>query len=104
MKNPPEINEYIQTRPRNKISNWNKYTIDGQIVVNFMGRYERLNDDLLEVSKRLGLPAFSLPNAKTKIRINYEHYSRIINPVTRTCIEKMCESEIDHFGYHWMEE
>jgi len=44
------------------------YTIDDQLCVDFVIRYERLSDDFNQVCKTLGLPADDLPHLKTGIR------------------------------------
>ena len=44
--------------------NWPIYTIDDRIAVDFVGRFERLHDDLAQVFDRLGLPPPELPHAK----------------------------------------
>ncbi len=100
----PELNEYIQSNQQHMLSNWSKYTINNEIVVDFVGSYENLEADLLHISNQLNLPKLELPNAKGNTRNNREHYSRILNSKTRAHIEALCANEIEHFGYHWTEQ
>lgn len=101
--NIPDINEYIQANNQSQLSNWNKYTIDDRIAVDFIGRYENLENDILEIAKLAGIPPFPLPHTKN-IRTNRTHYSQLLNRTTRVYIEKMCAKEIEAFGYYWTDQ
>jgi hypothetical protein len=85
-------------------SNWPIYARGNNILVDFVGRYENLEDDLGSVCERLGMPALDLPHAKSHHRKDYRHYSEVLNPNTRKMIEKSCAKEIAAFGYEWSEE
>lgn len=90
--------------PSFKLSNWDIYTINDQIKVDFVGRYENLDADLAKIKEKLGLPAeFNLPRAKGKYRKNREHYSRLLSSEARARIEIVCAKEMTAFGYHWNE-
>lgn len=100
----PEISEYLNSARVEQLSNWYIYTINDQIAVDFVGRYEKLDGDLAEIKNRLGLPAeFSLPRAKGSYRKNREHYSKVLKSAARTRIEIVCAKEIAAFDYHWTE-
>jgi hypothetical protein len=103
LESRPEINSYIQSNTEIMLSTWNKYTINDQIVMDFIGRYERLTDDLVEIAQKIGLPELVLPKAKGNFRENRQHYSEVINATTRNHIEKMCSREIEAFGYQWVD-
>jgi len=104
MEKGPEINEYIQKADRSKLSNWRLYTIDDQVAVDFVGRYENLDEDVRFVAEKLGLPNHSLPNAKGDSRSNHQHYSQILNQDSRRHIEIVCAKEIEMFKYSWVTE
>ncbi|XFA72813.1 hypothetical protein RYO59_001043 [Thermosynechococcaceae cyanobacterium Okahandja] len=98
----PPIDAYLQTVPEILLSNWEIYTIADEIVVDFVGRYERLSDDLALIQATLGLPApLNLPRAKGGYRKNRDHYSRVLNAAARQRIETVCAKEIAQFGYQW---
>jgi hypothetical protein len=98
----PEINGFLEAAPVGLLSNWNTYTINDQVVADFVGRYENLEDDLGEVSARLALPkALSLPWAKSGYRSDRRHFSEVLNSKGRARIEITCAKEIAHFGYSW---
>jgi len=97
------MNKFLLSLSREQLSNWNKYTINGEIVMDFVGLYENLEDDLTIISKKLNLPNLNLPETKNKARVNHEHYSRVLSSETRAHIENLCALEIACFGYHWAE-
>ena len=100
----PEITEYLNSVQSHKLSNWDIYTINDQIKVDFVGRYENLDDDLAKIKEKLGLPVeFNLPRAKGKYRKNREHYSRVLSSEARDRIEIVCAKEMAAFGYRWNE-
>lgn len=100
----PKISEYLNSTRIELLSNWNIYTINDQIAVDFVGRYEYLNDDLETIKEklRLGLD-LNLPKAKGKYRKSREHYSNVLNSEARTRIEIVCAKEIAALGYCWTE-
>lgn len=101
MEEPPEINDYILALPEKLLSNWSFYTINNEIVVDYLGRYETLKQDLENLSTRLDLSITNLPRTKTGTRKDNRHYSQLINSQARTHIERICEKEIEALNYHW---
>jgi len=97
----PNVNEFILAQPRYRLSNWEKYTINNEVAVDFVGKYENIEMDLLEVSSRLGLSKIDLVRSKNIYRPDRVHYSRILDARSRKYIESMCEREIDEFEYRW---
>ncbi len=99
--NKPDINEFILNLQEEKINLWPRYTIQNQIAMNFICRYEKLNADLEKVTTQLGLAPLHLPKAKTTQRKNHLHYSQIINHEARARVELLCADEIKTFDYYW---
>lgn len=102
--NRPEINEYILGLGQSRLSNWHVYTIDDQIVMDFVGRYENLDEDTIMIAEKLSFPNHLLPRAKGNARTNHQHYSQILNLETRRYIEKTCAKEIETFKYYWTDD
>lgn len=50
------FDSFLRDRKRSLVDNWGIYTIDGAVCVDFLGRYENLEDDFAEVVRRIGLP------------------------------------------------
>lgn len=100
----PPISEYLLTARSELLSNWDVYTINDVVAVDFLGRYESLERDWKVVTERLGLPgACRLPRAKGRSRTNREHYSVVLDAVARERIEVVCAKEIRALGYRWQD-
>ena len=98
----PDISHYISSAPVDLLSNWNIYTINDQIAVDFIGRYDNLDNDLASICSKIGLPdELSLPRAKSSYRKSREHYSKVLNAEARSRIEIVCAKEISAFNYCW---
>lgn len=98
----PAISEYLCAVPTWLLSNWSVYTINDNIAVDFVGHYEKLEEDMEFIRSRLGLPSkINLPKAKTTYRKNRDHYSRLLTQEARNRIEIVCAKEIRYFGYSW---
>lgn len=97
----PSVAVYLDAAPASQLSNWHIYTINDQVAVDFMVRYEHLSEDLAMVAERLGLPPIDLPRAKGDHREKRAHYSTMIDSASRARIERVCTREIERFGYRW---
>ena len=81
-------------------TDFEKYTIDGKICVDFIGKYENLLEDLNSVCQKLGLPFEPpLPRLKSEFKINKNHYSNFYNESTKKFVQSIFSKEIEHFGY-----
>ena len=64
-----DINVYIKNISSTILSNWEIYgQDDGTVLMDFVGRYETLQDNLSQVSETLGLGNIDLPDAKRQPR------------------------------------
>jgi hypothetical protein len=97
----PEINHFILNLPVTKLSTWARYTINNKIAMDYIGCYENLDENLVFIEQKIGIPHLVLPHAKTSTRKDPRHYREILNPNTRSYIEKACSPEIAAFGYEW---
>jgi hypothetical protein len=71
---------------------------NGDVIVDFIGRLERLKMDWDLICTRLGLPQ-ELPHLnKNNDRM---HYSRYYNEKTRRIIQERFSVDIDYFGYEF---
>ncbi len=83
-----------------KLTNHALYTIDGQLAVDRVCRYENLSQELEEVYKLLNLPDIPpLPNAKGGFRKDRRPYQEVLNAKEKELIQTICQKEIDLFGY-----
>jgi hypothetical protein len=100
----PTIEEYLDTAPVHKLSNWEMYTVNDTPTVDFLIRYERLAERLDEIRSRIGLGEITMPRVKDRYRRDRSHYSRVLSSAARERIEIVCAKEIRHFGYEWVDE
>lgn len=93
--------EWIQKWIRRKkgVSNYDLYTIKNKVVVDYIGKYETIENDLKYVLNKLNLPIEELPREKSKFRLGEKDYSSYYNEKTRRMIEKRNRKEIKLFGY-----
>ena len=68
---------------------------DGQILVNFVGRYESLNRDFDWICKHIGVEV-TLPHVNSTTRVDYREY---YNPRSRRLVTERFRRDIDAFGY-----
>ena len=99
--NPPPFESFVANPLRRKVSpNYDIYAIDGEVAVDFVCHYHRLEDDLAEVLDRLGLGGpVSLPRAKSGFRKQKKHWRDYYTPRTRDIVAQLYRREIAAFGY-----
>lgn len=85
-----------RTIPRH-YDNWPIYTVDDQIAVDFVGRFERLEEDLGHVFSRLGLDRRPLTRAKSMQREG--SYRDWYGVHERGQVERLFANEIRQFNY-----
>jgi Sulfotransferase family len=71
----------------------------GELIADFVGRYERLADDFRIVRERTGLPEIELPRlqaARTAAR-----YAAYYTPRTRQITAERFRKDIEMFGYEF---
>ncbi len=70
--------------------------------MDFVGRFENLQEDLQQAFERIGLEGVpQLPNTKTGTRKDRSHYRDILTEETRQRLERDCAREIELLGYSW---
>jgi hypothetical protein len=97
----PDLNRYILSMKAGKLSTWNRYTINNELAVDLVCRYENLQLDLETVAAKIGIEPLVLPHAMTSFRKDRRDYHELINPEARAHIEHLCKKEIRAFNYGW---
>jgi hypothetical protein len=69
----------------------------GRSIVDFVGRYETLEEDFQKVCATLNIPHARLPHIKHKS--NHKHYSEYYTPETRAIVAERYQRDIEFFGY-----
>ncbi len=76
-----------------------EYVVDlsGNVIVDFIGRYERLQDDFLEVCRKIGLRPLRLPHKnRAEDRASYKEY---YTDETVGLVGEYFRRDIEMFGY-----
>ena len=85
-------------------TNWEMYTINDQIAVDYIGRLENILDDMQEVCSTIGIEFRSqdFPHARQKSKSGDRHaYRQWYSDYDRELAYRAYRKEIDHFGYEF---
>ncbi|HCX33467.1 MAG TPA: hypothetical protein DHV08_07860 [Rhodocyclaceae bacterium] len=77
------------------------YVMDGALCVDFVIRYERLQQDLDEVCRRVGLPQLELPRLKAGLRQAGHHLSEYYDEASREIVADRHRNDLRLFGYEF---
>jgi len=78
------------------------YTLGGNLAVDFVGRYESLQDDLNTVARKLGIDAdLALPRAKGEHRKDPRPYRDVYNEEQQARVGDFFAREIELFSYEF---
>ncbi|MBD3413397.1 MAG: hypothetical protein GF421_03075 [Candidatus Aminicenantes bacterium] len=80
----------------------NKFIIDehGNQLVDFIGRFENLQEDFNQVCDRLGIPHRQLPHETVGVsRPKGKHYSEYYDQETKCLVEEIYWEDIERFNY-----
>ena len=78
------------------------YTIDGEVVVDKVCKYENINEELEWVRRKVGIPeALELPRAKSGFRKDKRHYRDILSDNDKAKIQELFKTEISMYDYEW---
>lgn len=85
-----------------RIANWEIYTLDDDIAVDYVLRYEALDDDFAEVCRRLGIKGKTpLPRSNVGPRSSRGHYRDHYDERSRLLVANWYAKEIRAFGYEF---
>ncbi len=98
----PSLDDFLSSRHVRSLmrKGYNLYTINGEVQVNRICRYENLAEDLETVRQELGLPEpLELPGAKAGHRKDKRHYRDIFTPRQRDRVAAIFADEIRLMNY-----
>lgn len=99
---PKPFEEFLSEGEPAKLrrSGWELYTIDGEIVVDHVCRYEDLENELDRVRSVVGIPeALTLPHTKSSHRPKRMSYRDLFGGESPGWIDDLFAEEIERFGY-----
>ncbi len=74
---------------------------NGALILDFVGRYETLQQDFSYICKEIGLPDSLLPHANQSTREDYRKY---YDDETREIVRNWCSTDIAEFDYRFWED
>jgi hypothetical protein len=73
------------------------YSVDGELLINFVGRYETLDADFTTLCSRIGIST-SLPKLNIS---NTKPYQQFYTKETKELVERTFDVDIKLFGYNF---
>jgi hypothetical protein len=98
----PSFERFMQDRRRAFVTNYAQYTIDGALAVDFVCRYERLEEDLNAALAKAGVPGCGVKVPHTNVTPNKHSgrdYRSYYSPDTRELVADWYKPEITLLGY-----
>ena len=71
---------------------------DNKLLIDFVGRFENLQNDFNIICDKIGAPRKILPHTNKTKHLHYTHY---YDDDSRKYVEKRFARDIAHFGYHY---
>ena len=85
-------------------TDFHRYSINGELAVDFVGRYENFTEDLHFVCHKLGIPFDGwMPRDKGQYRKDRRSYTEVLTSDQKRLIDNRFSREIAHFGYQYGE-
>lgn len=98
----PSFESFVQSDRRARLNNYDIYAIDGEVAVDFVGRYETLEEDLKRALGNVGLDTdVQLPRAKGGFRKEQRSYRDYYTPESQRLVGEWYKSEIALLGYEF---
>jgi len=98
----PSFDRFIQSDRRARLNNFEIYSLGGDVAVDFVGRYESLEDDLKHALSQAGVDEdLPLPRAKGNFRKDGRSYREYYTPDTQRLVGAWYEPEIALLGYEF---
>lgn len=102
--NRPTIDEFLESKEIQllKMRGWEVYSIEGEVAVDRVLRFESLADDLDDIRKDIGIPdPLDLPYTKSTSRADRRHYRDVLSQEQADRIAELFSDEIELFGYEF---
>jgi sulfotransferase famil protein len=100
----PTISDFLESNVplALKRKGFELYTIDGQIAVDKVCRFENISEELEAIRKQVGIPEqLDLPHAKSQFRKDKRNYRDILDVGQQAKIAELFSDEIRLFGYEF---
>jgi hypothetical protein len=98
LKSLGSFSQYLRWRVTEPLETQKSYItdLDGRVLVNFVGRFERLTEDFQHVGQVLNLKHMHLPHINASVHRPYQSY---YDGPTCRLVEEYFQEDIETFGY-----
>jgi hypothetical protein len=91
------FDEYIDWRVQNvRLQKGFIFDHNDELLVDFVGRYENLNDDFRQICRHIGIPEIELPHQN---KTNHKPYQEYYSHRTRELVAEAFKEDIRSFNY-----
>ena len=99
-----EFKDFLEKQGIAMFSKWSYLDLmkdnNGNLAIDFVGRFENLQNDFDIVCDKIGIPRKQLLNTNHVKRKNYTEY---YDDETREMVAQGCQRDIEYFGYQFGE-
>ena len=90
--------EYLDWRCAEDVHFQKDYIVDeqGEVIVDFIGRMENLNEDFKTICRKIGIEVADLPHLNKSVSKGYQEF---YTPRMRNLLYDTYQADIDYFGY-----
>jgi hypothetical protein len=75
---------------------------NGQMILDYVGKFENLKSDLEKICDKIGLPKLELPKKKNSYKPNYyKKYTQYYDEDSKSLVKKYFQEDIDMFEYQY---
>ena len=97
------FDQYVRIYRLYQYSMLDQLTVNGKITVDYIGRYEQLQESFDYVCEQLGISKQVLPHLNLNANKKYSHYTDYYTDDTRRLVELVYRRDITQFGYKFGE-